>query len=372
VNLLPGWRRAAAPLLATILGLAAFQDVGNGRAPLPPTVAACAVVVVTSILSRRRPHPAWSLLMCLGPLTLAWSRATNASEIALVVTVIALARTMALVPAAVASFGLLVAYEGVLAFRWGPATVPGVVYALLGGAALFSLVITLGRLREEQARTRAALEELRLSREAQMEAARSAERVRLAREMHDVLGHTLSALAVQLEGARLLLERERATSAAIEAVSRAHRLAGEGLHEARRAIGALRGDDLPGPDALPGLVEGFGRDSGTEARLAVAGDPVALGPEARLALYRTAQEALTNVRRHARASRVDVRLRWDPGGAELTVENDGAAPSDGADGRPGYGLTGMRERAELLGGRLEVGSAGGCFRVRLWVPATAR
>jgi signal transduction histidine kinase len=89
---------------------------------------------------------------------------------------------------------------------------------------------------------------------------------------------------------------------------------------------ALRGDELPGPDLLPGLVEGFAGDSGTEARLAVEGEPANLVPDARLALYRTAREALINVRRHARATRVDLRLWWEPDGAELTVENDGVAP----------------------------------------------
>jgi signal transduction histidine kinase len=111
-------------------------------------------------------------------------------------------------------------------------------------------------------------------------------------------------------------------------------------------VGTLRGDDLPGPDAL--------------------------APDARLALYRTAQEALTNVRRHARPSQVDVRLRWERAGAELTVENDGAGegePGPAARKGAGYGLTGMRERAELLGDSLEVRGGDGRFRVRLWVPA---
>jgi len=229
-------------------------------------------------------------------------------------------------------------------------------------------VVTMNRLRRQEERTRAALEELRLSREAQVDAARGAERIRLAREMHDVLGHTLSALAVQLEGARLLLERAAADPAVVEAVSRAHRLAREGLGEARRAVGTLRGDDLPGPDLLPGLVEGFALDSGTDARLAVEGQPADLAPDARLALYRTAQEALTNVRRHARATHVELRLRWEPDGAELTVENDGVAEA-AVPPRAGYGLAGMRERAELLGGKLELGAGDGTFRVRLWVPA---
>jgi signal transduction histidine kinase len=265
---------------------------------------------------------------------------------------------------------LLAGSEAIFAVRWGVWNPANLLFATLGTGALYALVVTMGRLRGQEERTRAALEELRLSREAQVEAARGAERIRLAREMHDVLGHTLSALAVQLEGARLLLERAGSPSDAVDAVSRAHRLAREGLDEARRAVGTLRGDDLPGPDLLPGLVEGFATDSGTEAHLAVEGEPADLAPDARLALYRTAQEALTNVRRHAHATHVDLRLRWEPGGAELTVENDGVTA--GAAAPPaGYGLAGMRERAELLGGKLEAGADDGRFRVRLWVPAVA-
>jgi signal transduction histidine kinase len=306
--------------------------------------------------------------MGVASLGLAWAGATTTSDVALAVTVISIGRRLPDVAGAVVVLVLLAASEAIFALRWGQLNPANLLFTTLGTGALYALVVTMGRLRREQDRTQAALEELRLSREAQVEAARTAERVRLAREIHDVLGHTLSALAVQLEGARLLLEREDAAPTAVEAVSRAHRLAREGLDEARRAVGTLRGDDLPGPDLLPGLVEDFARDSGTDARLAVDGEPAALAPEARLALYRTAQEALTNVRRHARPSRVDLRLRWEPGGAELTVENDGVTAGVGP-ARAGYGLAGMRERAELLGGNLELGAGDGRFRVRLWVPA---
>lgn len=362
------WRPVAGPLLAAVLAAAALQDLTSGRVGLPAALAGWAVVVGAWVLGRLRPHPAWPVVMGLGSLGLAWAGAFTAGDVALAVTVISLARRLPVIAGAAMALLLIAASETIFALRWGVLNPPNLLFSALGTAALFALVVTLGRLQQEQERTRAALEELRLSREAQVEAARGAERIRLAREMHDVLGHTLSALAVQLEGARLLLEREGAARAAVEAVARANRLAREGLDEARRAVGTLRGDELPGPDLLPGLVEGFGLDSGTEAHLAVEGEPADLAPEARLAVYRTAQEALTNVRRHARATRVDLRLRWAPGGAELTIENDGVAAGAGPP-RAGYGLTGMRERAELLGGKLELGGGDGRFRVRLWVPA---
>jgi len=370
VNPVAAWRPLAGPLLVAVLAVAAVQDVAVGRVQLPVALAGCAVVVGAWALGGARPHPAWSVLMGLGSLGLAWVGAFTASDVALAVTVISLARRLPEVAGAVLALGLLAASEAIFGLRWHVLNPANVLFGTLGAAALFALVVTTGRLREEQERTRAALEELQRSREAQVEAARGAERIRLAREIHDVLGHTLSALAVQLEGARLLLEHGGADATAVEAVARSHRLAREGLDEARRAVGTLRGDDLPGPDLLPELVDGFARDSGTEARLAVEGEPADLAPDARLAVYRTAQEALTNVRRHARATRVDLRLRWQPDGAELTVENDGVAPGAGPP-RAGYGLAGMRERAELLGGKLDLGADDGRFRVRLWVPAVA-
>jgi signal transduction histidine kinase len=150
-------------------------------------------------------------------------------------------------------------------------------------------------------------------------------------------------------------------------VERASHLAREGLDETRRAVGTLRGDALPGPDALPRLAADFERDLGIPCRLTVAGDPVDLSPEARLALYRTAQEALTNVRKHADASAVDIHLRYGTDGAELTVEDQGVPRPSRVQGG-GYGLSGLRERAELVKGALESGPTPTGFRVRLWLP----
>ena len=225
------------------------------------------------------------------------------------------------------------------------------------------------RLREEKRKTETLLQEVLAGRDAQVRAAALDERARIAREIHDILAHTLSALAVQLEGTRLLVEQRPGDPAALSALERAGGLARDGLEETKRAVGALRGDALPGPEELPRRAADFERDTGVPCRLSVAGEPVALSPEARLALYRTAQEALTNVRKHANALAVAIRLRYDTREAELTVENQGAprprlAPMTGG----GHGLEGMRERAELARGRLEVGPTPTGFKVRLWLP----
>ncbi len=213
---------------------------------------------------------------------------------------------------------------------------------------------------------RMGIEELRASRAAVAESAALAERGRVARDMHDVLAHTLSALALQLEGARLMARDRGADPDVVESLERAHHLAAGGLAEARDAIGALRGDAMPGPERLRDLTEAF---TG-HADLTVEGEPHALPSEARLALYRTAQEALTNITRHSAADRVELRLAYEPGGTRLVVQDfgPGAPVAVGPSAGGGYGLTGMRERAELLGGELTAGPTEDGFRVELWLP----
>jgi signal transduction histidine kinase len=220
-----------------------------------------------------------------------------------------------------------------------------------------------------QARAEQLVEELEASREAQAQAVTLRERQHLSREMHDVLAHSLSALAVQLEGARLLARRTGADASVVEAVERSHHLARGGLEEARRAIEALRGGEMPGPDRLGALADQFREQTGVDTALAFDGDPRELSSEARLAVYRTAQEALTNVRRHTDAEHVDLRLRYADDGTWLTVEDRGPRTNGTHEPGLGYGLTGMRERAELLGGRLAAAPTAEGFRVELYIPA---
>ena len=236
----------------------------------------------------------------------------------------------------------------------------------LGVVAFFIVARLASRLAEGQEQAERLLRELEETREAQARAAVLGERQRLAREMHDVLAHTLSGLALQLEGARLRAATHDDPDL-VEALERSHRLARSGIEEARRAIATLRDDELPGPERLPGLVAEFERDTGIPSSITVAGDSDELHPDARLTLFRTAQEALTNVRKHAYAERVELRLAYEQSGARLCVEDFGEPSPNGGAG--GYGLTGMRERAELLGGTLTAGPTGRGFRVELWVPA---
>jgi signal transduction histidine kinase len=253
------------------------------------------------------------------------------------------------------------------------------VFAWTGIAYVFMFVIGhLLRLSEEhQIQAQALLDEEERTRLARNEAAALDERGRIARELHDVLAHSLSALSVELEGARLLALDRDVDADVIAAIGRAHRHAAAGLDEARAAIKALRGDMVPGPDKLEGLLEDM-RASGIDCTLEIRGEERRLPSEAALAVFRTAQEALTNVRKHAEeAERVEIRLEYDPDGVQLIVTDsagDGAEPrvpqpAALAGAGAGYGVSGMRERAELIGGRLLAGPTEDGFRVELWVPA---
>jgi signal transduction histidine kinase len=253
------------------------------------------------------------------------------------------------------------------------------VFSWTATAYVFMFVIGhLLRLSEDhQIQAQALLDEEERTRLARNEAAALDERGRIARELHDVLAHSLSALSVELEGARLLALDRDVDADVIAAIGRAHRHAAAGLDEARAAIKALRGDMVPGPDKLEGLLEDM-RASGIDCTLEIRGEERRLPSEAALAVFRTAQEALTNVRKHAEeAERVEIRLEYDPDGVQLIVTDsagDGAEPrvpqpAALAGAGAGYGVSGMRERAELIGGRLLAGPTEDGFRVELWVPA---
>ena len=240
--------------------------------------------------------------------------------------------------------------------------------AIVGFPGMTLLARRLGQANHQAERL---LVELEGTRAAQAQAAGLAERQRLAREMHDVLAHSLSGLMLQLEGARMLVAGDPSDPRLPGVIERAHHLGKSGLDEARRAIGMLRDDELPGPERLVDLAAQFQEVSGVPCQFTVSGQARELPSEAGLAVYRAAQEALTNITRHACPERVEVHLGYEPCGTRLTVENfamNSETPRMANDGS-GYGLTGMRERAELLGGELTTAMTPGGFRVELRVPA---
>jgi signal transduction histidine kinase len=258
---------------------------------------------------------------------------------------------------------------GAAAVIGGDRSTASVAVAELGAIAFFTVGWYSRRLRErtEQAASlRLALERGKV---AQARAALLAERQRLAREMHDVLAHSLSGLMLHIESARLLAAHDPADPRLLTALERANQLAHSGLDEARQAIGMLRNDELPCADSLSTLVEGFRADSGIPCEFEVSGPRREIDAAAGLAVYRVAQEALTNIRKHAEPDLVRMRLDYADDGVRLSVADVGR-PVDRAPNadRGGYGLSGMRERAELIGGSLDARRTDTGFLVELWVP----
>jgi signal transduction histidine kinase len=229
-------------------------------------------------------------------------------------------------------------------------------------------------LRAEQAER--MLAEAGRARDAETQAAALAERARMAREIHDVLAHSLAAVSVNLQAAEGLLGALPAGSPelakAIECVGRAEALTRDGLAEARRAILALRDDAAPLPDQLSALAEEYRADGDAPVDFQVAGPPRPVPAEAGLAAYRTAQEALTNARKHAPGQPVRLCLQFSPTDIAVRAANPLPEMSPGgplAATGGGHGLTGLRERAALAGGTLTAGPADGEWRVCLRIPA---
>lgn len=211
-------------------------------------------------------------------------------------------------------------------------------------------------------------EQLELEGQERAAAAAAAERERIARELHDIVAHSISVVAVQTQAVRRRLgpgtEREQDDLQAVEATAR------EAMVEMRRLLGVLRApggeaslSPQPGLAQLPRLLDG----AGVEVEMHTEGEPRPLPPGVDLAAYRVIQEALTNVRKHAPASSARVALAYGHDALAIRIENDGAAAE--VNGRSGFGLVGMRERIRLYGGRLEAGPrAGGGFAVFAQLP----
>ena len=337
--------------------------------------ALAALVGFGSLILRRM--AAWMLLPVLGLLVvssavLVWLQPDGAGAVGMLVAVGIAAR---IVPGRVS----VVLLTACLAFLLVAETVSqdhkhqGALTLLVNTlplAAIYMIVLFGRRIRMQEAQAERLLIELEETRGAELRAAALAERQRLARDMHDVLAHSLSGLLLQLEGARLLAVSNPGDERLAGTIDRAHELARTGLDEARRAIGMLRDDELPGPDRLAVLTATFQADTGVPARFASSGTPRELASAVRLALYRVTQEALTNVRKHAHPSRVEVSLTYLDDELTLTIEDFSAHSPEPVVSPPGggYGLTGMRERAELLGGTLDAAPTDTGFLVQLRVP----
>ncbi len=202
----------------------------------------------------------------------------------------------------------------------------------------------------------------------------SEERLRVARDLHDVIGHNISLIHVQASmGLDLMDSQPEQAGAALSAIKAASK---EALEELRTMLTALRRDDeaaprspAPGLDRLPELI-GLTRAAGLSVEVEITGTAPPLPAAVHLAAYRIIQESLTNVARHAGRARVTVRVTFDDAGMHVEIDDDGTPPSEEASATgTGSGITGMRERATALGGDLSAGfRPGGGFRVSARLP----
>ena len=239
-----------------------------------------------------------------------------------------------------------------------------IAFGLLFTTSVFAAVSSDARHHAE-----ALLAEQAAAGEARERAAALAERSRLARDLHDVLAHSLAALAVLLETARLTAITAGTGARLVGQITAARDLTRIGMLDARRALRTLRGDGDPGPDSLPALVAETAMVLGIPIGFEVDGVPGTLDADARLTLYRVVQEALTNVAKHAgRGVEVNVRLIWAADAVQVSVIDRGGDGVNAGLPSGGFGLTSMAERAAANGGSLAVGRAGGGFAVRLRLP----
>jgi len=380
-----GRRIAAAPLTPAVsgalLGILAVAETlaratGTGVTPGPTRLALVLAALATTVplgLLWTRPALAAPAVTAAAVVSLAaFHTLTVAGLVAVLAALYRLGRHGSPVLAAATAMSFLVV---ALAHpQHGAAEIFLILLASLAPVAAWAGIA--GRARSEAVAHSAARQVIAGS---LLEHTARGERARISRELHDVVAHHISMIAVQAESARLTTPGMPAAGAQrLSAIGDNARAA---LTEMRRLLGVLRedarGDDVAGLQPQPGLRQltellDMTRDaSGAGARLIVRGRLPGLDPGVELAAYRIVQEALTNARRHAPGAAVDVELHYTGGALAVRVRDNGPGPAPGGPGG-GHGLAGMRERAAAVGGELRTTEApGGGFLVTALLPAEA-
>ena len=323
------------------------------------------VFVIGSVLMASRPYAALVLLSAVAVTNALIAGYPQSNSLALVLVAIT---DIAVIdferhgnrPIVAAGIGVAAAYAG-SAWWFGQ---PDTWYftQLLWTAVLVAFGLNRRQYEVQARQTEQLLEQTRLAQSEHARAAALEERGRIARELHDVLAHSLGALSVQLEVAEALLDERGDTEGALERVRRSRRLAVQGLTEARNAVAALRADSVPDlAEAVAALAEQHENDHGTAVRLSVIGTVVRADSGVTVALLGAAREALTNAARHAPGQPIELELAYSDG-VRLSVRNKGATTGEG------FGLAGMRERLALVGGTLTAGPDGDDWLVVAEVP----
>lgn len=351
---------------AALLLAASWADVGGPWIASPrglDTAAIGLIVVAAGALALRRRYPI-SVLVVLNAVALAWSAAQYPGRLVTLTPLVGcytlaalrgwrwgLAGTMATALTALAAIS--VAFDAA-----EPAGANGIAILLAATAGAAGAAV--GYYRALLISSRAQFAREAEAREEQARRRAVEERMRIARELHDVFGHTMATISVQAGTAIHLLETRPQQAA--EALTAIKQISDQGLTDVKTILGVLRADDNTaeprtprgGLDQLDALLDPV-RAAAVQPQVTVQGSPRPLPAAIDLAAYRIIQEALTNVLRHARAHTVRVDLRYEPSEVIIRVHDDGPATNPdqaGANGRDGHGISGMRERALALSGQL--------------------
>lgn len=345
-----------------------FRALGHSRwaLALAGTFSLCATVGFGWVRTRGQRFAVGylALQLPLGMAMFATSHTTVGAALLMVVLVMQTVLLFSLPVAAVVITIMPLGHLG-MAPADGARAAVGTVFATVFGAVLTELFV-----REQRARDRLAAAHAQLRGYAAQaeQLATTQERNRLARDIHDGLGHHLTVVQMQLQATRAVLGLDAARTEAL--LAKAQRQAEEALAEVRRSVSTLREPRDARP--LPKVVEALAAESsaaGIPTAVEVVGATRAMPAEAEDALYRTAQEGLTNVRKHAEATHAWLVLDYrDAATVTLEVNDDGSGAAPDANAL-GFGLLGLRERAARLGGRLTVDAAtGGGLTLRVEVP----
>ena len=353
-----GWARwASVAVFAALVAIAAV--------PMRPTPAVAAVAAVVAVAAgallawRRRPLLFWAALASAGSAVLGYNDSRDVGWFAVCLVAVWCGFAGRLRDAALLLGGVVALFTAEWAWL-DPDSNPG-WGAWIGGTILSTL---LGVLLRQQAELVARLREAQAG---LAEQARSEERNRIGRELHDVIAHTLTVALLHITSARLAVEHDPADAA--RSLAEAERLSRESLEEVRLTVGMLHsaGDagqtaPLPGVDGLPVLVERF-QSAGADITLKMDGNTSRLPAATGLTVYRIVQEALTNAAKHAAGAPAAVTLTVGAASVRLTIDS-AAKPGTGS----GLGLISMRERAESIGGTCQAGPGGAGWLVDAVLP----
>ncbi len=332
-------RRLSPPIALAVAWVAAIAQMAVGLPPLPANIAIFGILYVTAAYGSRR---------------LYWAGFASSLVGAAFITVYLLAPSIRVD----GGFGRVTTY----AFA-------AIMLFTAAGLGLL-LAWTVGALVRAALRAR---ENREAQERAEAETATEQERTRIARDMHDVVAHSLAVVIAQADGARYAAAADPA--AASQALATISSTARSALSDVRMLLTQLRHSQAEGPQpTIADLEELYAQVRGTGVPLRVDVDPApAVEPPAavQLAVYRILQEATTNALRHGAGGPVDIALAWHADRVELTVRNPLTGPEPDAAAPRGHGLIGMRERAQLVGGTMDAGAADGRFTVRATIPLAA-